>query len=287
MKYIKLIIIFIFIILLSACDYTEIEDLAIITGIIIDYKDNNYELTSEILENNDKTNIRVITNSCSDINICMYKLSKTLNKKVFISHLKALILTENTIKNTDNYYDYFLRDTKSKMNFNIYYIDNEYKDKLFEIYKNNDGTSLFIRTLSNINNNTYSSSVELSFLDLINNDVIIYPSLIIENNNIVLSSPVIFKDNKKIILNETETIYYNMLKNKLNKSIIEIKCDKGNYSLIIDHSKAKYSYKDNTFNIDISIKSNLNSYNCNYKLNDTKTITLLSKLSNKHIEKNI
>ena len=153
--------------ILCSCDYTEIEDLAIITGMIIDYKDNNYEVTSEILESTDKSNIRIITNTCSNINLCMYKLSKVLNKEIFISHLKTLILTESTIMNNDDYYDYFLRDTKSKMNFSIYYIDDKYKDKILDIYRNDNGSSLYIKTLSDINHKDYSSSTQLNFLDLI------------------------------------------------------------------------------------------------------------------------
>ena len=277
--------------ILCSCDYTEIEDLAIITGMIIDYKDNNYEVTSEILESTDKSNIRIITNTCSNINLCMYKLSKVLNKEIFISHLKTLILTESTIMNNDDYYDYFLRDTKSKMNFSIYYIDDKYKDKILDIYRNDNGSSLYIKTLSDINHKDYSSSTQLNFLDLINNNIIVYPTLIVLENNdtdlIVLSNPIILTKDKKITLSTNNAIYYNLIKNKLNKTIIDIPCDNNNFSLIVDNSKTNYSFENNTLSIKISIKSNINSYNCDYNLNDTNTIKLLSDLSNKLVNNQI
>ena len=82
-------------------------------------------------------------------------------------------------------------------------------------------------------------------------------------------------------------IYYNLIKNKLNKTIIDIPCDNNNFSLIVDNSKTNYSFENNTLSIKISIKSNLNSYNCDYKLNDTNTIKLLSDLSNKLVNNQI
>ena len=51
----KKIILLIAIFLLGGCyDYAEIDDLGIIVGLIIDYKDNKYEITSQILEQRSK-----------------------------------------------------------------------------------------------------------------------------------------------------------------------------------------------------------------------------------------
>ena len=44
----KIILLFILLLLTGCKDYTEINDLGIISGMIIDYKDNKYEITTEI-----------------------------------------------------------------------------------------------------------------------------------------------------------------------------------------------------------------------------------------------
>ena len=123
----KGIILLLIILLMSGCyDYVEIDDLVIISGMVIDYKDNKYEISSQIIENEAKTKVKAYTTTCNTIDECIFKLSKLSNKDIFISHLKVLILTENTINNKKDYYDYFLRDTKSKMNFFVYYADSKY-----------------------------------------------------------------------------------------------------------------------------------------------------------------
>ena len=120
----KKIILLIAIFLLGGCyDYAEIDDLGIIVGLIIDYKDNKYEITSQILEQKNETKIKLYKTTCNQIDECLSDISKQASKEIFISHLKILLLTENTIKKDINYYDYFLRNPKSKMNFYIYYID--------------------------------------------------------------------------------------------------------------------------------------------------------------------
>ena len=116
----KKIILIILILLTTGCkDYTEINDFAIINGIILDYNNNKYEMISELLINEKETKIEVIKTTGKTIDQCLSKISKLSNKDIFISHLKTLILTENIINNKINIYDYFLRSSKSKMNFYV------------------------------------------------------------------------------------------------------------------------------------------------------------------------
>ena len=281
----KKIILLSIILLLTGCyDYVEIDDIAIMTGMIIDYKDNMYEITSQIIENENESKTKIYITTCKTITDCISDISKSSNKEISISHLKILVLTENLIKSESNYYDYFLRNPKSKMNFYIYTINNEDKDKIFNIY-NDDSSSIYIKELMDFNSKVLSSSVKLSFIDLIYKKEeygieIIYPNITINDDKISLQN-LIFYSNGKITLNDTETIFYNMLTNNINKTVLEIPCNNNTFSLTIDNLKTKYKWKDNIFNIKISIDSKITDYNCN---NDTDT---LSKISNKFIKDNI
>lgn len=294
----KILILFTIIFLLCGCyDYIEIEDLLIISGMIIDYKDNQYEITSQIIETEKETTVKVYTTTCDSIDKCIYQISKLSNKDIFISHLKILILTESTIKNKKDFYDYFLRDTKSKMNFYIYYVEDNYKDEILNIYKNNNGSALYIKDLMSFNNKIFSSSTPISFLDYMEMKleygiVPIYPNLIVKENNgekvIYLENIVVFDNNfNKIILNDQEGIFYNIIKNKANKTIITIPCNNNNFSLVLDDIKTKYKCKNNNFKITTKIKSSISSYNCNYDLDDPKSIDKLSNIANNYIKNNI
>ena len=292
----KKIIILLFIFLLSACyDYNEIEDLVIISGILIDYKDNEYKITSQIIENDKDTKVRIIKTDGYSIEECINKISKILNKDVFISHLKVLLLTDNIIINKIDYSDYFLRNTKSKMNFYIYYVDDKYKDEILNIYKNDDISSIYLKDMTEYNNRLFSSSTPLSFLDLVYKNKEygidpIYPSISIKENNnekvLYLDSLIGFKNNKKIVLNEKNGIYYNMLTNNMNKSVINIPCEDNDFTLIINNTKTQFNY-NNSFDINIKLDTRISSYNCPYDLDKPSTTDKLSKLTNNYIKKNV
>ena len=292
----KKIILLILILLLTGCyDYVEIDNLAIISGIIIDYDNNDYVLTSQIIENDKETEFKTFTTKGNTIEECIFKLSKVLNKDIFISHLKSLIITENIIKNKIDFYDYFVRDPKSKMNFHIYYINSKYKDKLFNI-NNKIDSSLYLEDLIKSNNNSYSSSTPLLFMDYLYKELNfgidnIYPNIEIKKNNdkdnIYLNNLISFsKNNEQIILNDSESIFYNILTNNLNKTVINIPCEDKSFSLIINNSKTKYSF-NNILNFNISLKGKLSSYNCKQDLDKKETIDLLSKYTNAYVKHNV
>ena len=294
----KILILYITIFLLTGCyDYVEIDDLVLISGMLIDYKDNEFEITSEVIENEKESKIKVFTTKCNSIDECIYKISKLSNKDIFISHLKVLILTESTITSNVNYYDYFLREPKSKMNFHVYYVSDEYKKNILNVYKKDTGSAFYIKDLMEFNNKIFSSSTPLTFLDLVYKDKEygvnpIYPELKIKKNNdeeiIYLENIVTFnKNNEKLTLDDIEGITYNIITNNLLKSVITIPCDDNNFSINLTNSKTKYKWNNNTFNLNVSINGKLSTYTCKYDLDDPKTIDKLSNLTNKYINNNI
>ena len=293
----KLLVLFSLIFLLNGCyDYVEIDDIVIITGMLIDYKDDEYEITAEVIENEGKTQVKVFTTKGKSIDECLHEISKISNKDLFISHLKVLILTESTITSNINYYDYFLREPKSKMNFYIYFVDDKYKKDILNIYKNNNGSSLYIKSLMEFNNKIFSSSTPVSFLDLIYKKMEygispIYPNLKIKEDNkeknIYLENLIVFNNKEKIVLNDLEGIIYNILTNNLNKTILTIPCDDNNFSIILSETKTKYKWKNNILNLNTSLNAKINNYTCKYSLDEQETIDKLTKMINNYLKDNI
>ena len=185
----KILLILILLLTTSCQDYVEINDFAIISGIILDYKDDQIDMTSELIINEEETIIKVFNTQGKTIDECLSKISTLSNKDIFISHLKTLILTENIIDKNINIYDYFLRSSKSKMNFKIYVINQSIKDKIFT--STNESISMYIDKMMTYNNKIYSSSNELTFIDLVYKKLEpgldpLYPTLSINNNNLKL-----------------------------------------------------------------------------------------------------
>ena len=242
----KILLILILLLTTSCQDYVEINDFAIISGIILDYKDNQIDMTSELIINEEETIIKVFNTQGKTIDECLSKISTLSNKDIFISHLKTLILTENIIEKNINIYDYFLRSSKSKMNFKIYVINQSIKDKIFTT--TNESISMYIDKMMTYNNKIYSSSNELTFIDLVYKKLEpgldpLYPTLSINNNNLKLDKQIFFT-NKKIELSEEDSIYYNLLINNIEKTILNLKCDNKNYSLLTKEIKTKHANKE-------------------------------------------
>ena len=191
----KIIILFILILSLTGCkDYVEINDLAILTGIVIDYKDNMYEVTAQLIVNDKDSNIEVFKTTSNSINEAIAELSKLSNKEIFISHLKVLIVTDTVIKENIDFKDYFLRSSKSKMNFYVYVINNEISEKVLNVYKKNDGSSIYLEKIMKFNQNIFSSSTPLKFSDYAYYTYekgynLIYPKIKIVKNNMYYLVP--------------------------------------------------------------------------------------------------
>lgn len=287
----KKILLILILLLTTACkDYVEINDFAIISGIILDYKDNKLDLTAELIINEEETKYKTFNTQGTTMDECLSKISELSNKDIFISHLKVLILTDNIIQKNINIYDYFLRSSKSKMNFKIYTINQDIKDKLFSTIQN-ESTSMYIDKMMTYNTKIYSTSQELTFIDLIYKKLEpglepLYPSLSIEEDNIKLDKLVFYKD-KKIELSKEQSIYYNLLTNNIEKTILNLKCDNNNYTLLTKEVKTKQKIKDNTLTYTINIKANINNYECTDNLNKPETINKLNKLSSNQIKENI
>lgn len=293
----KRILLIICLLMCSGCsDYVEINDLVIVPGIIIDYVDDNFEVTSEIILNDTESTVKVITTKCPTIDSCLADISKMSNKSILMSHLKVLILTNNIISNNIDFYDYFLRDSKSKMNFKVYIIDSKIKDELFKVKTNKEGVSLHIEEISKYNKEILSSSIILPFIDLVYMNLEkglepIYPNIEVKDNNdnknIYLENSVLYKDKKEVILDSNDTIMYNILNNKLKRSVIDMKCDNESFSITIDKVKTKKKWKNNTFNFNINLIADVNNYKCKYDLNDKDTINKLNKITENEIKNNL
>lgn len=285
----KILLILILLLTTSCQDYVEINDFAIISGIILDYKDDQIDMTSELIINEEETIIKVFNTQGKTIDECLSKISTLSNKDIFISHLKTLILTENIIEKNINIYDYFLRSSKSKMNFKIYVINQSIKDKIFT--STNESISMYIDKMMTYNNKIYSSSNELTFIDLVYKKLEpgldpLYPTLSINKNNLKLDKQIFFA-NKKIELSEEDSIYYNLLINNIEKTILNLKCDNKNYSLLTKEIKTKQKLNNNILTYNINIKANINNYECTKNLNKEETIDYLNKISNSQISNNI
>ena len=163
----KILIILITILLTGCKNYTEINDLGVVTGIAIDYKDEQYKITSQLIINDTKTEIKVYETESKSIEEGIAQISKLSNKEIFLSKLKLLLITENIIKEKVNIYDFFLRDAKSNMDFYIYLVDENNIKDILSINNEQNGSALYIQQMMTFNERNLSSSTKLDFMNYV------------------------------------------------------------------------------------------------------------------------
>ena len=126
----KIIFLFLLILLTGCTPYSDINNLAIINKIAIE-KDNNYKIHIEILNSLDNNNI--ISIEGETLEECMNNLNNKLQKRVYLTHLETLIITDSLKKeNYKEIINYFLNNETSRNSFFVIATD-KINDKILNI----------------------------------------------------------------------------------------------------------------------------------------------------------
>lgn len=256
--------IFIFLILLinifslSGCNnYQELNNVMIIDGIGIDKKEDEYIVSFNTYNQNNKYETYKITTS--NINDSFNKIYLKVSKKIYLSHLNILALSSN-LDNLDieNIINAFNRRQDLRGSFNVILIHN-YEDSFFK----ND--SLKIKDILHNNYLEKGNVYPTTFNDLINDYLdlnIAYIPIIDNKTNTLMGMHSLFSEFNFYDL--TTSSFLNLLENKLENLTLTIDEDEVNCNNI----EVKYLVDKNNLKININF-----SYNAN--VNKNKIISYL------------
>lgn len=321
-KIFKILVLLFTFLSLTGCDYKEINDYAIVSGISIDInKKNNskYDVGVQIMnakkdEESSNSQITFYKASGKTIYEALRKIILDSPKELYLGHNEVVIISEHLLKKEDplNYLDFFMRDSRFE------------KDSLVIVSKNNRADSVLkiITPLETIpsrnlkatlkNADIFNGSLSIITMDEFvstlknKNKEAILPSIIITGDykdgekmkNIEESNPnaklkfstlAYFKNNKlKGYLTNDESVGYNMIINEAEKTYINVKCDNKNYATLqVEKAKSSENIYQNKSLVKINTKvdSNLVEYNCKADfINNEKYIKDLEKKSAKKVK---
>ena len=309
----KKILLLLLILLLTGCyNYRELNDLAIVSAIGIDYKDNNFEVSIQIVNPKKQQD----SSSANEPDFIIYKSkAKTLQEafrnvvdtspnRIYGSHLEILIISEEIAKNhMDKLFDFFAREPEARSEFNILIAKNSTpNDQISIITPLINLSATNIKTLIETNSQNLATTVKLTFNETFNQYLnpyleIILPSLELigeeekgqeqeniaqtnTNNKVKLSTIAIFKNNKLIgYLSEEESKGLNILLNKANISLISSKYHDNYIVSEIDNIKTKFDIDVYKKEVNITIKGHsiINEVNSNINIKDPKVIDNIDK----------
>jgi len=286
MKIILLIILFLS---LGGCyDYNEINDLAIIVGIGIDYKDDKYLITYEILSNNkdkESANISAYTVSASDkiLANALDNTSDRIAKKAYYAHADLVIISKEIAQNHFNEItDYLLRSNYIRDNFNI--VIAEDPKKLLEEKQDN------LPVISNSINETLAAdlysgaySLDKEFADIIR-EILTFgcdttiPLVNVVNDKIYLQGIALFDDYKMInTLNKNESAIFNIITNKSNKTTLTKEYDNKDFTISILPSNIKIEVSKNKIIISGKANAKIINNEPNFFIKNSKTLNKIEK----------
>lgn len=315
----KILFMFLAIVLLTGCNYRELNDLAIVTGISIDKVEDDYEVLVQVVNptqsqessSSEETDFVTYTSQAKSLQEALRTIILECPRRLYGSQLQILLISEDLAKeDLDGILDFFFRDPEFRLEF------------LVAIEKDANNQALkTLTTLDNLTSSNIQASLEAdsavlgnSYLvtngDLINmyldeNLEIVLPSLSVVGNDeegeedenlrksgdfsaVVISDLGIFKDNKLIgYLSKDESIAYNFVMGNIQNTLISYECDDNRHlvsEIIRTNTSLKADVKKKKITIEITGDASINECNCNYDLTKTDVIDEINEKVNKRIE---
>lgn len=273
MKKTKLLVLFSFLFLLSGCSsYTELNKLGIVSLLGIDYQNEEYHLYINVVEgeqDDGSLQKKYVTYEATgeSIDQAFHFLYLKSNKKIYLSHMDVLVLTEDVINSKlQEVINYLLNHSEIRNNFELVELSSPI-NQLFEEKIDSSEISDLIRM-----NEEYmgtSSSVTFEhFLEDILIDENSYLPLISFNEKLEINGIALLKKLKTFdILSPEEVVLFNLLRNNINQAIYQ------NTMITKNETNTDISKNQITFHLKIEVNKNYDKLEENLK-KDLKKILI-------------
>ena len=317
----KIFLIFI-VLFLSGCNYRELDKIAITVGCGLEKVDDGYKITVQIADtqkqgnsNSSTSPVRFKNYTYTDktIHEAARGILTSLPKKSYTNHLQILVIDENIAnENINEIIDFWFREVELRNDFYVFISKNsspiEVLGVLTQMYPIN---SVGIKNLIENNIKYLGGTVLTTFDDLASSYIsktkeIILPTITVLGNNgdkkdnlessipeslLSINETAYFKDNKLVgYLNKEQTIYYNLIKNKLKTSVIGYECAKDKYitfEIIENKTNINIVQNRSEVNIKVNVKGNLTSIMCAYDISKDEGIKQIENEGSLEIKKQI
>lgn len=225
MKKLWLLLIMIPFFITGCSSYTELNDLGIVSLLGIDYQNNKYQVYVTIIEGKqddgmlekEQTYFHAEANTLEE---AFQKITLQSDKKVYLSHVDCLLITENLIhyQLKDTLFN-FLNNNEARNNFNIVFV----KENL-SLYFKQQVTAEEFNKLIEINQNQSGTITEMDFESFLKNLLIdsnsMIPTISYRDDHLEVEGFTLIKDFQVFdSLTSEESFIVNLLSNKVTHAI--------------------------------------------------------------------
>jgi len=267
----KILLLLLFIFLSTGCyDYHELKDLKIVSGVFIDYQNNDFLVTYEIISTQSDSTSYTVSAQGKTVAEAFLNNEQKLDKEAYFEHTKIVLISEEVAKK-------HLEEVATYIISNSFFRNEVYmaitKDDLL---KNLNKMHPVVATyLVSCLKNGYKKPFTETLADILTpgSDTMM-PNFTLKNEEVILSGIGIFKDYElKDILNTEDSSLFNLLNNfHTNNITLKSLCSTNKYT-VLNIYEAKINLKPTKSNLIVSgsINSQIIENNCHLDLKDTDT----------------
>ncbi len=318
----KIFILLLLCLFLCGCgNYRELNQIAIITGVGIDKKDDEYEVSllianaqkSETTSKEGESQPTVYSGKGKSLVEATKEVDRKTPKQLYFGHINVVLISEEIAEEGFlNVADWLLRNPESRKKFYLMMTKDSTAKEVLEIVSPLESfPSQNIATLMGSNEETQAITNSVTYSDFINNILVegiepILPSITVigddkdgddkanldttnPNSYLKLETIALFKNDKfKGFASENDSKAINILKNTVKQSIFTINYDDSNVNLSTKNISSKIKIKSaKEFDIKVTGDATLSEINSDTNLNKEQTIKNIEKELNKTIKKQI
>ena len=282
----KILIIILTLLLCTGCfDYKEINDLAIINAIGVDYEDDEYIITLEILNDQiDKDSSKITSYTKvghgKNLTSAIENAADKLSKQLIFNHIKLMILSKSIIEEKfENIIDLFLRNTYFRENFYVISATKNKPETLLN-HTTNEAPIASTAITDTLESIRYSSNTNiLKKFDEMVEEVITYgidtcfSNITLKDNEFIVDGMSIFNNYsyKSNLSNEYIKIY-NLLTDNFDRPTYTINYDNLSFTTAINNGKINTEIKSGTINITGNLMGRIIDNDPKYNIRDPKNL---------------
>ncbi len=282
----KILIIILTLLLCTGCfDYKEINDLAIINAIGVDYEDDEYIITLEILNDQiDKDSSKITSYTKvghgKNLTSAIENAADKLSKQLIFNHIKLMILSKSIIEEKfENIIDLFLRNTYFRENFYVISATKNKPETLLN-HTTNEAPIASTAITDTLESIRYSSNTNvLKKFDEIVEEVITYgidtcfSNITLKDNEFIVDGMSIFNNYsyKSNLSNEYVKIY-NLLTDNFDRPTYTINYDNLSFTTAINNGKINAEIKSGTINVTGNLMGRIIDNDPKYNIRDPKNL---------------
>jgi len=284
----KIFIIVILVLFISGCyDYRELNDMSVVTGIGIDYKDDMYVVSLEVTKSikdgsSNETETVVYTGENRILADAFLEAKNSSDKYVYMEHVNILLVSKSLAeKGIGDVVDYVIRDTTINSNYYMAVVDDP--TKVLEIKQENDSTSNVItNTINYYLDDTKFDDLDIMASYMINdkNDIAV-PFISLDEDKIKFEKISYFNRDK--LAGEIDSKLYTLLRLKSNN----VNFSKNGNTISIYKSDVEYEINKNMITIKICGEGLVKKINSKINLEKADDYNYLAKIISKDMKKDI